>query len=394
VSLCSEYGCPIAEKLPSAADEATVGVVSKRVTYTDNGTVLAGQVFVQAGWKKSDAPRALIVIVHDYNGISSYETARSHMLVALGYVVFCVDVYGADVQATGGSRTFAQWVPFLLQWLSQPTAFAQRVLVGVRAALALPGVDTTHVALFGYCFGGTGVLNVALDDATTHVAAALNIQAVLSFHGGLTVRSMGTKPINIRMSVYSGALDDAVSSIVALEHEILNRSAPAYEITRYSGTHHAFTVFDQMDALLNVAGTIIEANYSARADSRSFASAVDYVRIAFGEEAVTGTIEPYALIALGDRTLSQQFTNTQDVVTYAQRWAAESAYLQDPSGIGAVEQLLLKACRVDISTFRNCFIGVREAMDEARVANGGHKTLRVGSRSELSSSSDEYIPRH
>jgi dienelactone hydrolase len=107
-------------------------------------------VFVQAGWKKSDAPRALIVIVHDYNGISSYETARAHMLVMLGYVVFCVDVYGADVQATGGSKTFAQvwrgcdacvrptsshvrvqWVPYLLEWVTQPSAFAQRVLVSL-----------------------------------------------------------------------------------------------------------------------------------------------------------------------------------------------------------------------------------------------------------------------
>jgi len=392
VSLCSEYSCPIAEKRVNSVDDRETQVVSKVIAYSDNGTALAGRVFVQAGWKKSDAPRALIVIVHDYNGISSYETARAHMLVELGYVVFCVDVFGAEIQATGASRSFAQWVPLLLQWLGQPTAFAERVLLGVQAALALPGVDTNHVALFGYCFGGTGVLNVALDDATTKIASTLNIQAILSFHAGLTVRSTGTSKIALPMSVYSGAKDDAAASIVDLENEMANRSAPAYEITRYSGTHHAFTVFDQLDSTVTIAGSPLEANYSARADSRSFASALDYVRIAFGANVVKGTAQPDAIVSINTDPRDIKFTSSKDVVTYAQRWAAESAYLKQGAHIAKFEQALLKACRIDVTTFRQCFIAVRTAMDVARVGNGGRKTLRAGSSSESSSSA--YIGQH
>jgi hypothetical protein len=43
-----------------------------------------------------DAP--LVVLVHDWDGLNGYEIKRAEMLVALGYSVFAVDLFGAGVR--------------------------------------------------------------------------------------------------------------------------------------------------------------------------------------------------------------------------------------------------------------------------------------------------------
>jgi len=277
---------------------------------------------------------------------------------------------------------------FLFEWLGQPAGYAQRILLGVKAAVALPTVDASKVALFGYCFGATGVLNVALDDVATVAAKALNIKAVFSFHAGLTLRATGKKAIDMRVAAYSGALDDAAVDITALEHELANRSAP-FEITRYSGTHHAFTVFDQIDDAISIAGNNVPVGYAARADSRSFAAAVDYLRIAFGQEPIVGTPRPLPLIAIAQDPHTIGFTNVNDIVLFAQRYAAEAVFLKQPRFITSFEKKLLKACEVDVARYRNCYLDVRKAFDVARVGLGGHRTLHAGSESSL-----EYVGKH
>jgi dienelactone hydrolase len=54
----------------------------------------------------------------------------------------------------------------------------QRVNAGLAALRKQSGVDSSHIAAIGYCFGGTGVLELARTGA--------DVAGVVSFHGGLS----------------------------------------------------------------------------------------------------------------------------------------------------------------------------------------------------------------
>jgi len=201
----------------------------------------------------------------------------------------------------------------------------------------------------------------------------------------------GTSALGVRIAVYSGARDDSAANIAALETELTTRKAPTFEIARFSDARDRFAVFDQPDALLPIGDNQYEeVAYQTRADTRSYASAIDFVADAFTSSLVVGTTKPDSLIDLTADPSLMTFTSSDDVLTFARRWATESAYLQRPGNIYSAEEALLEACRVTVTELRKCYLGVRAAMDVARVASGGRRTLRDGS----SSSSRRYLERH
>ena len=66
------------------------------------GPALAGPVGYEVGgeafegyFAAAEAPRGLVVIVHDWDGVGDYEVRRADMLAELGYDAFAVDVFGA-----------------------------------------------------------------------------------------------------------------------------------------------------------------------------------------------------------------------------------------------------------------------------------------------------------
>ena len=53
------------------------------------------------GYFLSPADRApLVVLVHDWDGLTDYEVKRAEMLAGKGYAVFAVDLFGAGVRPT------------------------------------------------------------------------------------------------------------------------------------------------------------------------------------------------------------------------------------------------------------------------------------------------------
>ncbi|RYZ63770.1 MAG: dienelactone hydrolase family protein, partial [Proteobacteria bacterium] len=87
----------------------------------------------------------------------------------------------------------------------------------------------------GYCFGGTGVLELARSGA--------NIQGVVSFHGGLsTPTPEEAKAIKSKVLVFHGADDPFVKEpeVVAFEAEMKSANVN-WELVKYSGAVHSFT---------------------------------------------------------------------------------------------------------------------------------------------------------
>ncbi len=51
-------------------------------------------------WSKASDSAPLVVLVHDWDGLTDYEMKRAHMLNDLGYNVFAVDLFGQGVRPT------------------------------------------------------------------------------------------------------------------------------------------------------------------------------------------------------------------------------------------------------------------------------------------------------
>lgn len=64
------------------------------VTYTSNGETYEGYYISPF----SNAP--LVVLIHDWDGLTDYEVKRSQMLAEMGYAVFAVDLFGKGNRPT------------------------------------------------------------------------------------------------------------------------------------------------------------------------------------------------------------------------------------------------------------------------------------------------------
>jgi len=124
------------------------------VSYEVDGSAFEGHYISPA----PDVP--LVLLVHDWDGLTEYELKRSEMLSGLGYAVFVVDLFGAGVR------------PETLEERRRLTGelYADRELMRARLYGALEaarsqGGNTASVVAMGYCFGGTAVLELARSGA-------------------------------------------------------------------------------------------------------------------------------------------------------------------------------------------------------------------------------------
>ena len=144
--------------------------------------------------------------------------------------------------------------------------------MGLNQLLAQTGVDEERIAAIGYCFGGTGVLELARSGA--------EVSGVVSFHGGLDSPSPEDgKNIRSKILICHGADDPfvPVADIDAFKKE-LNDAKVDWQMNYYSGAVHAFT--QPMAGNDNSKG----AAYNANADQRSWAAMNSFFKEIFQRE--------------------------------------------------------------------------------------------------------------
>ncbi|MBV5317354.1 MAG: dienelactone hydrolase family protein [Desulfobulbaceae bacterium] len=199
-----------------------------------NGPVryqVQGETF--EGYYLSPAAHApLVLLVHDWDGLTAYEIKRAEMLAGLGYAVFAVDLFGAGIR------------PDTVEEKKQRTSVLyndrgrMRLLLrgGLEAAKAQGGNTANGVAM-GYCFGGAAVLELA--------RSGVDLKGFVSFHGGLeTPEGQDYKATKGKLLILHGTADSAVSmeQFAALADTLEERGV-AHEMITYGGAPHGFTVF-------------------------------------------------------------------------------------------------------------------------------------------------------
>jgi dienelactone hydrolase len=210
-----------------AAAIAATPALAEDVSYTIDGETFTGY------WAEADEPKGLVLIIHDWDGMTEYERQRADMLAETGYNAFALDMFGNDTPTETMDHRIAA-TGALYQDRDRMRALVQ---AGVEQAQVRSGVDELIVT--GYCFGGA----VALEMARSDMADMAN--GFATFHGGLTTPEGqswdGDEP---PVLVLHGGADTSITmQDVATFATELEEAGTTYTIEVYSGAPHAFTVF-------------------------------------------------------------------------------------------------------------------------------------------------------
>jgi dienelactone hydrolase len=229
------------------------------LTYDADGVMMEGY-FSRADSDDDTVP--LVLIVHQWKGISDYEKRRADMIAAEGYHAFVVDMYGKGIRP----QTMEEAAAESDKYKSDPTLALTRLNAALAYAKTLNGVDDTKIAIMGYCFGGTMALQLARSGA--------DLKGAISFHGALSTPAPATAPgiVKASLQIHHGADDpwvpkDEVDAFIAE----MNAVKADWMFISYAGAVHSFTEKEAGDDPSKGAA------YNAKADRRSWDATLEFL---------------------------------------------------------------------------------------------------------------------
>jgi len=206
-----------------------------------------------------------ILLIHDWTGLDEYEIMRAKMLAENGYIVFAMDMYGKGIRAkdhkSAGelSGTYAKDRKLL----------RSRIETSLNLFKARADVDTTKIAVIGYCFGGLAAIEAALMGA--------DIRGVATFHAALSFPTLAIDAKNIKapLLIHHGGADAFVpeKDIKTLKLEF-DKAKVKYQIIVHEGATHGFTLKSNEGHAEHHLGM----KYDPKADLASWASLLSFLR--------------------------------------------------------------------------------------------------------------------
>lgn len=243
---------------------ARAELVEEAVEYTVGDTLCEG-------WRAYDdsveGARPAVLIVHQWTGLTDYEKMRARMLVELGYSVFALDIYGKGVRPQPPESKEVSG-----KYKGDRALYRERLRAGLEKLKSFPEADGGKVAAIGYCFGGTGVLELARSGA--------DIAGAVSFHGGLgSPMPEDAEQVVCPLLVLHGADDPFVpEEEVAAFRKEMEAADVDYRFTAYPGAVHSFTQ--------KMAGDDPSkgAAYNAEADAKSWEAMKEFFAEIFSDQ--------------------------------------------------------------------------------------------------------------
>lgn len=182
------------------------------------------------------ATRPGLVMVPNWLGVNADAVEKAKAIAGGDYVVLVADVYGKAIRPTNAKEAGA----------AAKGAFADggvllraRANEAVRVLQAQAGngvpVDPSKIGAFGFCFGGTTVLELARSGS--------DVAGVVSLHGNLeTYLPTAGNTVNASVLVLNGADDAGVTDaqIAAFEKE-MDAAKADWQFVDFSGAVHCFT---------------------------------------------------------------------------------------------------------------------------------------------------------
>jgi dienelactone hydrolase len=248
-----------------AISSASAALVEKVVEYEHEGVTLEGfHVYDDA----VEGKRPAVLVIHQWTGLTDYEKQRSRMLAELGYNVFAADIYGKGVRPVPPAAGQEAG-----KYKGDRKLYRGRLNAGLAVLQKDERTDAAKIAAIGYCFGGTGALELARSGA--------DIAGVVSFHGGLDTAegmSAGKGEVKAKVLACHGADDPFVPApqVQAFEQEMRDSGAD-WQLVAYGSAVHSFT--QKMSGDDPSKGSA----YNEKADKRSWEAMKGFFAEIFGK---------------------------------------------------------------------------------------------------------------
>ncbi len=215
--------------VPTAQLPIKSSVTGTPVEYKLDGKTYEGFLAVDPS---VSGKRPGVLVIHEWWGLNDYPKQRAKQLADLGYVAFVMDVYGKGIIAKdhveAGKLSGAN---------GDPKVILKKIYKALDILKSNPNVDSSKIGAIGYCFGGGGVIELALDGADLK-------GGVVSFHGMLGSKNLasGAKKIKSKVLVHHGADDPFIpkTAVDTFIKTVTDAKAPVTFIS-HPGAVHGFT---------------------------------------------------------------------------------------------------------------------------------------------------------
>lgn len=208
-----------------------------------------------------------LLMVPDWMGVTDSAVAKARQVAGSEYVVLVVDMYGKGVRPKNSQQAMAQ----VKALYAAPLLMRARMFMALDTLKAQAGkapLDASRIGAFGYCFGGSSVLELARGGA--------DVAGVVTFHGGLST-SMPAKAGSVKapLLVLNGADDQGTAGDIAGFEKEMNDAGADWQFVNFSGAVHCFA--------LETANSPPGCLYNERAAKRAYRMMEDFWQERFGK---------------------------------------------------------------------------------------------------------------
>lgn len=231
---------------------------AKPVEWKEGGKTFSG-FLVYDDAKHEQRPGLLMV--PDWMGVTDDAVAKAKQVAGDDYVVLVVDMYGKGVRPKNADEAMAQ-VKLLYADRAGMRARTNAALDTLKKQAGKAPLDATRIAAFGYCFGGSSVLELARGGA--------DIKGAITFHGGLDTTAPAQKSaVKAPILVLNGADDQGTAPHIAAFEKEMNDAGADWQFVNFSGAVHCFA--------LENANRPPGCVYNARAAKRAYKMMDDFL---------------------------------------------------------------------------------------------------------------------
>lgn len=182
----------------------------------------------------SATKRPGLLMVPDWYGVTPAALDKARQQAGKAYVVFVVDMYGKGVRPADDKQALAQ-VQALYPHPEHMRARMQAALTAFRAQAKAVPLDASKIGAFGFCFGGSSVLELA--------RSGEQLAGIVTFHGGLHSESPAAAgSVKTPLLILNGAADDSQKAAIVPFEQEMDRAGADWQFVNFSGAVHCFAL--------------------------------------------------------------------------------------------------------------------------------------------------------
>ena len=182
----------------------------------------------------SELKRPGLLMVPDWYGVTPAALDKAKQQAGEDYVVFVVDMYGKGRTPADDAQA-GRLVTALLAQPVEMRSRMQAALATFKAQAASTPLDVARIGAFGFCFGGSSVLELVRSGAL--------LAGAVTFHGGLHTQSPAAPgSIKTPLLVLNGANDEGQKAAIVPFEQEMDRAGADWQFVNFSGAVHCFAL--------------------------------------------------------------------------------------------------------------------------------------------------------